>query len=355
MKSHLVVLFGSLFLLSSMLPAGAQAASSALTAAKDEGKLNVHGFVDGGWYNDSGVPTNQGFLVRDGAIFVDKSLAGGSVTIALPLRSAVNNSLGSGAVRREFGFDLEARGQAYIAYKYDNGAFWKLGKFDKLFGVESNFTDSVRFTTQGLLYTFFAPRTHTGMLAGYRLAEMFDIQLYAAHTNGVLSADGFGSASGVGTTFGASSNRYDFGGQVGARTDDLQLLFGYRMKKDAQANATESLLDVIGGFKLGPIHYNAGFDLGNYAEAARKSSVGLLGLVAYDISSALAAGVRFEYITNMGGIDGGKGLLLTVGPQYRMNENITFKADYSFKSQTFAAGADATKSHILAADVVYAL
>jgi len=92
--------------------------------------------------------------------------------------------------------------QAYVALRtpLGNGLDWKIGVFDTIIGYESlsspnnpNYTHSYGFTIE--------PTTHTGLLATYKINDMFNISGGIANTFGpAINERGQGPNLGVGTT-----------------------------------------------------------------------------------------------------------------------------------------------------------
>jgi hypothetical protein len=334
-------------------------------AAPDTGTPLVSGFVDAGWFHDSdnSSPTSangahQAFIVRDGAVYFQKSFSLAGVLLDVPFQSDI--STGNSSLSITKGFDY--KGQAYLHMKYENGVFWKLGRFDKIFGFEANDTKDLRFTHQGLLYSNFAPRTHQGWLLGIKLGTI-DLQGYVAHTNGLLG-------SGVSTLGGTYSDgyslrsplnasqpirNYDFGFQASLDVGDALAKIGYRFRKTPSQTA-EGLLDAILGYKVSNLTLGAGFDYAKYSENGThpQNAWGALAQADYSITPALQAGARAEYTSHAGGLDGAKAFRVTVGPSYRYAEALTLKADYSYMSDKFSGVMETENSHWVAADVIFA-
>jgi hypothetical protein len=113
------------------------------------------------------------------------------------------NLLGTSAVGGLAGTDFAIR-QAYVILRtpVGNGIDWKIGVFDTVVGYESvdsvnnpNYTRSWGFTLE--------PTTHTGVLATYRLSDMFSFAAGIANTTGPI----IGGANVGGTLFPVSGGR----------------------------------------------------------------------------------------------------------------------------------------------------
>lgn len=331
--------------------------ASAADKSSDNAMWNLNGYVDAGWSiatspNSTGVAGagTQSFQVRDGAAILKGEFKNTFGLIEVPFGSSLS-TYANGAVSPNLGFGAFAvKGQAYVGQKCDCGMFWRLGQFEKIFGVEGNDTKDILFTSQGIIYQNLIPRVHTGFLIGDKFADMFEVKLYVAQTTGTLSADG--------TTVGglnASTTNYDFGGAVSAHAGDGSLQLGYRMHKNVALAATEGLFDVVAGYKFAPIMINVGVDLASFPATGSSSAFGILGQVSDQFTDMLSGGVRFEYLSSAGGTSGVNDWQLTVGPQYKATEHMTVKLDYSLNNSTPGTGASSISNNIVAVDGVFAI
>jgi len=312
---------------------------SGMTAFAADTNLKVGGFVDGQYYGTNNSLSTEGFVVNDGALYMQKDMDNGGFHLDLPFSSNLINGVLGG---NNFNFATN-KAQAYVDYKYGMGVKWRLGQFDKLYGAESNDTVDLHFTRQGLLYNQENLRTHTGLSIGYEM-DKFSIMALAADTNGSNTNLGGG--------------KMDWGVVLAFAPEQFHVSAGWLMRQSAAGDKTH-LYDIIAGTTMGGLEANLEFAMSK--PPVGDSGIGIMAEGIYGVTDMISGGVRFDYTSKLDqtGIATGtqfNDIGVTVGPQFAMTKDLRVKADYTFTSMSVTptvAGVDATKKHEYALAAVY--
>jgi len=284
----------------------------------------VGGFLDAGFPISGGDPT----IIRDGAVYFGHTSGNTSFKLDLPFRLAGGTVANNDML---IGFD---KAQAFFSHTYSNGAGWRMGQFDGIFGLERNDTVDNFFVNQGVLYAFTQPRTNTGIEGSYKITDSIKVQAYVSGTNNLGAAE-----LGLHPEFGAKASL------SGAINIGLGGWF-----RTVNADTSAMYLNLTADTKL------AGIDLGvegayqKAGDADAKMSFGVMGNT--DIMDKLAAGIRAQYLMDQLAA-GSSQMEATAGVRYQMDKNLNLKANYVFSSTTAADGADAVSDHAGQVAAVY--
>jgi hypothetical protein len=313
--------------------------TSGATALAGDWKLG--GYVDGQYEGLSNHDSAAGFVVHEGALFINKEMDGSEVRIALPM-----SSRGAGANSLTFATGMA---EAWVGHKYSNGFRWKLGQWAGIFGSESNFSADRALTRKSITNTVTTPTTNTGLNAGYDLGKEITFDVYASDPNsqGTLTA----------------GDNMEFGGRLGFAPEIFHLSVGYAMRKIGTENRT--LLDLTAGANLGGFSLDAQFDMLKPEVAGADTGTALLFQALYAHSDVLSFAGRFEMLNKVATVNGStfygvttptpglyKVMSVAVGPQYQLSKELKAKFDYtytSFKNDTLGTDADKGHAYILAA------
>ncbi len=279
---------------------------------------SVGGFLDAG-FPISGAAGDPS-IIRDGAIYFGHTSGNTTFKFDMPFQMA------GGAVANNdmlIGFD---KAQAFFSHTYSNGAGWRMGQFDGIFGLERNDTVDNFFVNQGTLFTYTQPRTNTGIEGSYKITDSIKAQAYVSGVN-----NNGGSKIG---------SRPEFGGKVSLSGDFNVGLGGWFRAVNDDTSAM--YLNLTADTKL------AGFNLGvegayqKAGEADAKMSFGVMGNT--NVMDKLDAGVRAQYLMDQIAA-GSTQMEATAGVRYMMDKNLSVKANYVFGSTTAAEGADSVTDH----------
>lgn len=267
--------------------------------------------------------------------------------------------------------DLAIR-QAYVALRapVGNGLDFKVGVFDTVVGYETlesgnnpNYTRSYGFTI--------APRTHTGVLATYRVNDLISASVGVANTFGPGINGRAGSAAAPEkaeeskTVLGslALTAPEDWGWVAGS-TLYFGIVSGYDNNPAVGAGGVgdDSTHYYVGGTLATPV---AGLKLGAAIDYKESSGGGLLGdawvagvYVSYQATEKLSIHGRAEFgkLTNVG-IGELEGYELTGTVQYDLWENVISRLELRFDSSedanAFGRNSGADSATMLAANFIY--
>ena len=291
---------------------------------------------------------DKGFSVNDAALYLAKDFSRASAVVDLPFSSTYNAGLGNG-----FSF-AQQKAQAYVHMNF--GALGvRLGQYDSFFGIEANDSLARFFANQGLLKGLgVTPMTHTGAQLVYS-ASRFTVRGQVANANSAGTLGSVTSGAGGDPEVGAQV-RFDGGNFFGAAGLE------YGTYRTNASDKTNLLVEVMGGMAINKFNIGAQLDVrkfagasagpvgANYA-AADKTGFGLGLLGAYEFTDALNFGVRFDYLkdvnlalapmfagvfastANAGAIASGTAVenafLLSVGPSYKLDTDLTLRGDLS--------------------------
>jgi hypothetical protein len=327
-------------ILSAALLGGAIFATS--VSADNHDGIHFGGYADTSWNSvnrDGDANDTNTFSVPEGALYVGKKFDGSEVYLDLGFTET------SGTFTATIS-------QAWVAANYENGLSWKMGQFDNLFGWYAGREDShqYNFSHTGFLQNYF-PRLHMGGMLAYNFSDMLDVQLVVANdrddNGGAKLDDGNG--------------RLDFGVNVGADVDTFSVDVGFLFENGNDAVADEfgyvGSLAVATTFDPVSVGLYGVFSQPDVEDADSDFGVGLD--LAFDVNEQISFGVRGEWAqigdsnvfgsgigsttyneTTMAFEGDGAALLagegkqvmqVTVGPQMRMNDNVTAKLDYTWE------------------------
>ncbi len=265
----------------------------------DDKILNVHGFIDPQIQVTSNHILKQGFVLNDSALILSKEISSATFQLDLPFSGGplAFNSLKS---------------QAYVGYAHSDRLSWKLGKFDAPIGVESNKATQIEFTRQGLTYSLL-PTSLTGATIQYSFEPSISLAVIVAdpRNSGVLSG-----------------GSYDLGGRLDLSTNTKKFWIAGMYNADsnigtifdfgATLNFSESKLDLgFSYFITAPLNYGS-----------------VIAKWIASVSTAVDLGARLEFsnaaLTRSASVSGhGNTVQATIGPQWRLTDELKMKIDYS--------------------------
>ncbi|HVK60923.1 MAG TPA: outer membrane beta-barrel protein [Bdellovibrionales bacterium] len=274
-------------------------------------------FLDaqGLWTDRKDAPT-RGFTLNDAALYLSKDFSRGiSAHVDLPFSTpekAHTNSVGF----------AEKQAQAYFAYT-SIGWGGQFGQFDSPFGVEKNDSRDRFFADKGEIGKSLVPLTHSGVLASYQIESL---RLGALVANPSDEGTMYERNPEFGALGAVETADRTYGGQIGFTVGEADV---------PSSNKTNLLVDVLGRYQKGRFQFNAGFNSKKTAGTDKTANgLGLLGILQFD--EELAAGARFEYLTDVVGTlpTGGttiieKVMTLTLGPSYKLAPNFIVRGDFT--------------------------
>ena len=305
---------------------------------------SVSAFVDAqaGWGKNTVVGTDSfSVFINDGAVYFSHEVGGGKLFIDVPFAFSAS---GVFAATSTAGGLLGAKAQAYVSYAYENGLFWKLGQFDRIYGLERNDTKDLFFATQSMLYTNttgtgnpFPGVVHTGLLFGYK--------------SGMLCVKGLvANPTGIGLVNSSTAGNPNLGIVVKAKTDTFWARAGYLHSKVAAGS--NMFINAVAGMKMDQMSFALEFDYWK-AAGASNSSLGVLGrFVMENLMDSLSFALRAEYLnkvnnTNIIGI--------AAGPIYQMSDALKVKLNYLFNNTSPVGGGSSTTTHGVLLSAVHTL
>lgn len=255
----------------------------------------------------------SGFQVRDGAVYITHSLSDTDLTIDLPFfwSDTDNNN-----------FQIAtSKAQAFLGLKLSDNFKLNLGQFDTPYGFDVNDSKDNYFSNQGLIYTYFVPVTHTGVMALYTMSGL-TFKLLASN------ADNLGARR-------SKSNEY--GLQAAWANDMFRLTVGGLTHK--RIEGAKNLIDVMAGMTLGawaldieatqlqepkPTGFTAEFD----------SGTAFLVQTTFKTCEKSSIGARYESVTTRPNFAGSvvspeSHTQFSVGGQWQWNEAVKLRLDYT--------------------------
>jgi len=260
--------------------------------------IKLGGFADVGFtFSNATDPATKSFGVGDGAFYFGKTMGMGEVLVDIPFfysTATGPNGILAGA----------RQAQAWISWKYENGAWWKMGQFDSLFGYEANDSWDRTFSKAGLV-SGTVPVTHTGLNVGYKASDNLNIGLLISdpHDKGAMAAGG----------------KFDFGGKIETSSDAFNASVGFLMSYGTSAYGY--LVDVIAGSKMGQLNANVEFNMGNN-KIVDKSYMGFGAYLDYTMSEMTEIGAALDWTKDAASA---KNMELRVGPKFNMNKDFNVR------------------------------
>jgi len=201
--------------------------------------IKLGGFADVGfaWTKDADPATR--FAAPEGAFYFGKTMGAGEVMVDVPFASIISDDL--------------SNMQAHVSWKYDNGFWWKMGRFDGLYGAEAMDSWDRFFSHAGLLSDA-TPTAHLGLNLGYKASDSLNVHFLIANA-GLVAALPAGA-------------KYDFGFKVESMSDAFNVALGAIFQAAAGTGDYGYLLNVVGSSKMGQLGttielvYNKAKDLG---------------------------------------------------------------------------------------------
>lgn len=271
--------------------------------------------------------TNSGFAITDGALLLSHTQGRGDFFVDLPFKwKGATDSDGDGT-NDTFSNDFAvatAKAQAYAGYT-TGGTSFRLGQFDTIYGFELNDAPDLVFATQGLLYNYMMPVTHTGILL--------------TQTMGGFS--GRALAANVSNQGSKGTSNDEYGAQFGWANSNLRFTAGYLTLKRQNGEVgltragNRSLADFLAGVTIGKFTLDTEVSL--LKEPGMNSGTGILVIPAVTLSEGWTAAVRYEYLAKVPGISSGVLAMthqehwqLTGGTQYQLSDALRLKLDYTY-------------------------
>lgn len=289
-----------------------------------QAETKVSGFVEAGYnWIDKGTLTgwakNNAFAVNDAAIYLSHEMDGTTAMVDLDFswNATVATPGSTTGATTKGSFAMGSKGQAYLTHSYNSGFWWKLGRYDRIWGHEENDAIDRTFINSGVMVANanaagFGNST-TGLSAGYDFDPvMLEIILGNGANAPYATPNNNGAAQPV------------FGGKLMFKSDMFHL--GATYLRD-QSSAT-SLLDILAGVKLG----NFSIDLDANIISTANSQFDIGGWFVYDFTEAWDFAARFEYLSKAGGAANTNAWGAAVGPQYTLNKNSRLRAEFLFGS-----------------------
>ena len=281
----------------------------------------VSGFVDAQyhWVKDG---ANQGFLVNDGALYINHDAGVCTAMIDVPFNSKDTALTGAN-------FSIAAaKMQAFVSHKYNSGLGWKLGQFDSPFGLEANDSKDTAMARTGIVKTVL-PAVITGAGVDYSLGGTKISVIFANRADNSALGHAGEASSDVGLLVNAG-----FGGLKVAAGG----LFG---KFGAE---TGYLIDAVVNYPMGKLDVGFEFNMQkNRITGVTDNTMGIVGLVGYGISDMMGVDLRVSYLSKGDAATDSK-MQFSFGPNFTMSKSMKCKVHYSMDSSTPTGGA-ATTSH----------
>lgn len=333
--------------------------------AADEG-VTLGGYVDAGYsavmQDKNGtnvVKDNNGFLVREGAVYLGKKWSDWEVFgdfSFMSVPAAPNAAMTLGV------------SQAYVSNMMENGMHWKLGKFDGMFGYYAGKMDSHahHLTDMGYIQQAYLPRSHTGWAGGYSFSDMLKLSVVIANDD-----ETFGGPATVANSSG--SHHLDAGVVVNADFDmfdaDVGVLFLTGEDSGPAKNELGYVASLALNAKLSMVNLGVFGVFAKDDQADSDSDFGIGGVAGFDVNDKAGLDVRAEYVAmgkNSGktagvatrksafydqvdhawvaagpGVTAVKNVLVgTIGGHWKFNDAVKAKLDYTM----IKVGTDGTEN-----------
>lgn len=309
--------------------------------------LNWDAFIDAQLLvTDKDYAANKGFTLNDAAIYLSKDFSRGTAVVDLPFFSA-NGAGNGGYANNVFSFATQ-KAQAYVHLNYGQLGV-RLGQYDSFFGLEANDSVARFFADQGLMKSSgLVPLTHTGAQIVFG-ADRLTIRGQVANANSAGSMQG-GTDPEVGGQL-----RFDANNAFGA----VGFEYGtYRVPGNpaVQDQSTNLLIEVMGGVAVNRFNIGAQADFRKLAgvsglggaAGADKTALGIGVLGAFEVNSELSLGGRLDYLKDTNFLMSpftsantlvDSAFLLSVGPSFKLENDLTLRGDLSV-AQAKVANAD---------------
>ncbi len=320
----------------------ASPASNLSASAGRRTSLNWDAFIDveGRIWNKEATALlpDHGATLNDAALYLSKDFSRATAVVDLPFFSNYSGS-------NNFQFSGQ-KAQAYVQTSFGQQFGVRLGQYDSFFGIEANDSIARFFANNGLMKSLgVIPYTHTGV-QGVMNADRFTIRGQIANPNsaGSIPPSTFPELGG--------QVRFDSGAAFGA--------FGFqygRVRTDAPEK-DKVLVEFMGGAAVEKITFGAQVDIKKspLTPGADKTGLGIGVLGTYQHDADLGFGGRFDYLKDMGivtSVPAGNGagaanataenaLLLSFGPSYKLEQDLTVRGDFTLGSLKPQGGTDET-------------
>lgn len=333
----------------------AQAEVSAGEAPTPSTWPEFHGFFDT-QYQYRKNSKSPGFQIYDGALYVSKSFDKLEFSVDLPFSwrgmttqtsyedtnsdGNLDTAVESETNTNDFKF-ASSKAQAYAKYTFDNGVYIQGGQFDTIYGFELNDSKDLALTTPGAVFNAALPVTHLGVLAGYSL----DININGRDL-GTFGVKGL--VSNPQNQGSSNGSNLEFGGQLTFANDSIRFAAGYLGWNQDGPAGMYSLYDVVAGFTWERITFDAEFDMKKVGAA--DAGLALMAHAVISVTDPLSLAARGEWIKKMGNHSLYQG---TFGPQYKVNDNLKMKADYTFTRTQEVSGGTKDDTHSVNAGFIF--
>jgi hypothetical protein len=319
------------------------------------------------------------FTVFDGAFSLTGKKGSSSAYLFLPIAydtsTSATNTFTIGKTRAE----------AYVKHTFDVGFTATLGQFAKIWGYEGFSANQRPFTTATLIpvigetitdngvaasphfsaSTLDMGQTDTGLQVSYPFSDMLTFSFLVVNYNGqgrMLKQGDISAQTGTAPNIVAASpshkNKYDIGFKVDTTMGDYGAGLYYLLQRPADKRSNQ-FFDFVGTTKVGDLDLAAEVFYFKASGSDAATGLGVRGIYALD--SELAAGARLEYNKSPGkDTNGGsrgkevdvKKYQVTFGPQYKLSQALTVRADYTLLNSQ-RGSAKASNTSTFAADAVY--
>ncbi len=260
------------------------------------------------------------FSLYDSAIYIGKKMGSTQVFFDIPVTSTIT----AGSIDLNIG---KVRGQGWVEHTTSYGLSFKAGQFDTIYGFESNDTKDIVFTRQGVVYNNVDPFVHMGLLMTYNFTPSFYANLIVGNHHDWAWRGNVMLEPGLKVGYADSSFRASVGGYVAGN-----------------GSGENWYLNNMIGFTAGMLAMDLEVDLKKLEANTAVGYAGMLQAVG-TFNDWMSAGVRGEYSKSaVAGVD--TQYQITVGPQFKVSDSMTFRTDYNYRSTT-AVGATASVEHIV--------
>ena len=330
-------------------PAAAPASAPASTVAPVAASANP--FKYGGFFdfrysaftapfdpNVVAANSEAGFGLEDGAFYLNYEKDKVAVVVDIAFRRSKDVDINSSATKpnqssnNNFAIGVD-KSQLYLKYKLTGTWTADLGQFDTPFGVEVNDSKDRYFGKTGLLYDYFLPLTHTGLMLE-RNSGSWSFKGFAADPNN----------KGSNGTSTSGDDKTEYGALAAYTTEVFSAQVGFEARPIAKADNTgygsRNFVDAVTGLNLGPWSFNFEYSLisdpnknivtPNDATDWEAPAQGFLGFVNRKLSDNLQLGLRYEHIEKIvvGSVNVSAGEDTTFGVHYKIDPQIELRAEY---------------------------
>jgi hypothetical protein len=274
----------------------------------------ISGFIDA-QYQYKKKDIDPGFVLNDAAIYLSGEFENVKGLIDLPF---------SGALGEDSSFEFaKGKAQAYLTVTASEGLEITAGQFDAIHGFEAPDGNELVFNLPGEVGGNFLPVSHLGLMISYAIAD-FSFTALVANSNNKTNLHRTDLTTSPETKL---SENPEFGGQVGFDNESFRASAGILHHQIKGSRGAQNLYSLLAGISFDPVH----FDIEADAKKIGSSDLGY-GVMAHLLVQAtaeLSAAARGEWIRKVPNGDY-EILTATFGPQYKMNEHVKFKVDYTW-------------------------